>query len=194
MMRAYTLVAAAAALILAAAPASAESVDASTFSCKDLTSSYTSLSEEEQYGATVILYWMAGYHATEEQGTVVDFDKMLAAFEETVDYCKKNPNIGVMSATEKFLGENLGETSSTAIDLSIMKCDAINTSTEKDAQGLGQILMWLSGYHSSYDETTVIDYEQFDTSTDKMGEFCRANSEMGFMTASKKFMGNTSTE
>ena len=71
MMRAYSWVAAAAAMFLAAAPASADSVDASTFSCKDLTSSYTSSTEEEQYGATVILYWMASYHATEEQGNIV---------------------------------------------------------------------------------------------------------------------------
>ena len=54
--------------------------------------------------------------------------------------------------------------------------------------------MWLAGYHASINETTVIDTAKFDTSTTKMGEYCAQNGEMGFVTASEKFMGDTSTE
>jgi hypothetical protein len=62
-----------AALLLFAAfgAASAASLDASTLSCKDLTDKNESTDKTAQYGASVILCWMAGYQATEEQATVV---------------------------------------------------------------------------------------------------------------------------
>jgi len=172
-------------------PASAESIDASAFSCKELTDALGSSAENDQYGATVLLYWMHGYLATEEQGTVVDFDQMLKAFEKTTAFCAENPNIGVMTASEKFMGENLAAAGKEAIDLSVIKCEKVVNSDNNDAQGLGQIMMWLAGYHASYEENTVIDLDKFDTDTKKIGSYCGQNLQVGFYTATEKFMSTS---
>jgi hypothetical protein len=172
-------------------PASAESIDASAFSCKELTDALNSADESDQYGATVLLYWMHGYLATEEQGTVVDFDQALKAFERTAEFCAQNPNIGVMTASQKYMGENLAAAGKDAIDLSVIKCEKVINSDKDDAQGLGQIMMWLAGYHASYDENTVIDLDKFDTDTNKIGSYCGENLQVGFYTASEKFMNSS---
>ncbi|MFT3730004.1 MAG: HdeA/HdeB family chaperone [Hyphomicrobium sp.] len=169
-------------------PAAADTIDASTFSCRDLVQSAQSSDKTAVYGASVILYWMEGYQATSDQGTVVDFDHVAKEFAATTEYCAKNPAVGVMSASEKFMGENAEEATPKAVDLSILKCEAINSSKDGDAEGLGQILMWLAGYHASVAKSTVIDLDKFSESAAKMGAYCAENPEMGLFTASEKFM------
>lgn len=179
---------AALALALLPAAASAEQIDASTVTCKDLTDSGNS-GKEGAYGASVILYWMAGYHATDDQGTVVDFDNLVKEMGQTADFCSKNPAISVMTASGKYMGENAVAATPKAIDLSILKCEQVNASKPDDAEGLGQILMWLSGYHKSTGGTTLLDMDEFEKSVDKMAEYCKANPEVGLYTASEKYMG-----
>jgi len=182
-------IAAALLLVTGASAASAEmTIDASTLSCKDLTEKNQSTDKTAQYGASVILYWMAGYQATEEQGTVVDFDNMLKAFNQTTEYCSKNPTIGVMTATDKFMGENAEKDTPKAIDLAILKCEAVNSTKENETDGLGQILMWLAGYHASVAKSTIIDMDAFGASVEKMTTYCAENPQMGLFTASEKFM------
>jgi hypothetical protein len=43
---------------------------ASTLTCRELAEKSKSSDKTEAYGASVILYWMEGYQATAEQGTV----------------------------------------------------------------------------------------------------------------------------
>ena len=182
-------IAAALLLVAGASAASAEmTIDASTLSCKDLTEKNQSTDKTAQYGASVILYWMAGYQATEDQGTVVDFDNMLKAFNQTTEFCSKNPAIGVMTATEKFMGENAEKDTPKAIDLAILKCEAVNSTKENETDGLGQILMWLAGYHASVAKSTIIDMDAFGASVEKMTTYCAENPQMGLFTASEKFM------
>lgn len=168
--------------------ASAGPIDASTVTCKDLTDSGKS-GGDGAYGASVILYWMAGYHATDEQGTVVDFDNLIKEMGQTAEYCSQNPAIGVMTASAKYMGTNAPAATPKAIDLSILKCEHVNTSKPDDAEGLGQILMWLSGYHKSTGGTTLIDMDEFAKSAEKIGQYCGKNPEVGLYTASEKFMG-----
>ena len=62
MMRIFShAVIAALLLVVGFSAASAASMDASTFSCKDLTEKNESTDKTAQYGASVILYWMAGF-------------------------------------------------------------------------------------------------------------------------------------
>lgn len=169
-------------------PAAAQTVDASTFSCRELVEKAQSGDKSAVYGASVILYWMEGYEATSEQGKVVDFANVSKEFAATTDFCTKNPAIGVMTAAEKFMGENAEEASTNAIDLSILKCEAVNSTKENETDGLGQILMWLAGYHASVAKSTVIDLDKFNDSVGKIATYCTENPEMGLFTASEKFM------
>lgn len=180
-----------AALLLATSftSASADTLDASTLTCSELAEKSKSSDKTEAYGATVVLYWMAGYQATAEQGTVVDFDNLLKEFNETTEFCGQNPTVGVMSASEKFMGENAEDQTSKAIDLAILKCEAVNSTKEDETDGLGQILMWLAGYHASVAKSTVIDMDKFGESVTKMATYCAENPQMGLFTASEKFMG-----
>ncbi|WP_290982083.1 HdeA/HdeB family chaperone [Hyphomicrobium sp.] len=172
--------------------ASAEQLDASTLSCRELTEKAASSNKSAVYGASVILYWMEGYQATEDQGTVVDFDNVAKEFEATTDFCSKNPGVGVMSATAKFMGENAEDATPKAIDLSILKCEAVNSTKENETEGLGQILMWLAGYHASVAKSTIIDMDKFGASVEKITTYCVEHPEMGLFTASEKFMGEGS--
>lgn len=184
----------AAALLLAStfSVASAESLDASTLSCRELTEKSQSSDKTAVYGASVILYWMEGYQATEDQGTVVDFDNVAKEFTATTDFCSKNPGVGVMTASAKFMGENAEEATPKAIDLAILKCEAVNSTKENETDGLGQILMWLAGYHASVAKSTVIDMDKFGASVEKITTYCVEHPEMGLFTASEKFMGEGS--
>jgi hypothetical protein len=170
--------------------ASAESVDAKVFSCKELTAAMQSKDEDDQYGASVILYWMHGYLSTEERGTVMDFGTMMKSFEKTADFCSKNPNIGVLTASQKFMGENEPAPGNDAVDLAILKCEKIVQSDRSDAQGMGQILMWLAGYHASDNGETIIDFDKFKSDSESIGEYCQKNQQIGFYTASEKIMGD----
>lgn len=89
-----------------ALPASAESIDAAAFACKELTAALNSDDKEEAYGGAVLVSWMAGFHATEDQGTIVDFDMLKKDGDKVIDSCAENPAIGLMSASAKFMGKN----------------------------------------------------------------------------------------
>lgn len=192
MLRLFACVLAGAISLIADMPqAWSEPMDASTVTCQQLTESGNE-GGQGAYGASVILYWMAGYHTTDDQDTVVDFDNLVKEMAATVDFCAKNPAISVMKASAKFMGENSSEPSGKAIDLSIIKCEQVNSSKPDDAEGLGQILMWLSGYHKSTGETTIIDMDEFAKSVDKMAEYCKKNPQIGLYTASEKFMSDES--
>ncbi len=187
-----SVIAAAFLLAPAISASAAESLDASTLSCKELTEKVQSSDKSANYGASVILYWMEGYQATDEQGTVVDFDNVAKEFAATTDYCGKNPGVGVMTASSKFMGENAEDATPKAIDLAILKCEAVNSTKENETDGLGQILMWLAGYHASVAKSTVIDMEKFGASVEKITTYCVEHPEMGLFTTSEKFMGDDS--
>ncbi len=172
-----------------AAPASAEKYDISTFTCRDLAEAMSSGSKDDQYGMSVILYWLAGYNATDEQGTVIYFSSLEKDFENTLDYCAKNPNIGVVTASAKFMGENASAPTGEPVDLQTLKCEKLAKTTKDDEEGLGQILMWLAGYHAdANDEDMIFDSAAFTKSATEIGEYCRDNSQVGFFTTAEKFM------
>lgn len=178
----------------AAQSARAEVVDVSTFSCKQLSDAMNSDKKDDQYGASAILYWIAGYETTEAQGTVVDFDNLLAAFGKIKAHCDENPGVGVLSASTKFLGDNAEEPTNKAVDLAIIKCEQATHTTADGVDGLGQILMWLTGYHTDDDDSALIDFSRFADDGKKIGEYCAKNPQVGLATASEQFMGKDEAE
>lgn len=168
-------------------PAAAETLDASTITCADLVSASNSKADSDHMGAAAMLSWMAGYHATEDQGTVVDFDALKGEVQKTVEYCQDNSMIGVLTASAKFMGENAEEQSSGAIDLATIKCDRVIKSSKDDEDGLTIILMWLAGYYASDDEDKVIDWTKLEKESEQIGRECAESSNTGLVTVAEKY-------
>ncbi|SDR24696.1 HdeA/HdeB family protein [Rhizobiales bacterium GAS191] len=85
--------------LFAAGPASAQVVDMSTIKCEDFLKS-----SADDIGA--LLMWISGYYANEDDETTVDFGKMKENGIKIANYCKDNPTIGLLNATEKALGRD----------------------------------------------------------------------------------------
>jgi hypothetical protein len=163
-------------------------IDVSTISCERLTSAYASKTADDLSFVNGILNWMGGYHATEDQGTVVDWDKLSDAFNKTVEFCSDHPGVGALSASEKFMGENIEDASPESVDLAIVTCETVLRN--KDVQkNIGDTFMWLAGYHASYNNSsTMLDIDKFIKETSQIAEYCQANPKAGLVTAAEKFM------
>jgi len=176
-------------------PASASGLDATTITCGELTAAEASQSSDDHFGAAVLLSWLAGYHATAEQGTVVDFDALKADVERTAAYCKEFPQVGVYSASEKFMGENATEVSSGAVDLATIKCRRIvDAANADDSDGLAVIMMWLAGYYASDAEDTIIDKDKLEKQGYEIGKACALSTETGLITVANDVMQHDDSE
>jgi len=182
------LLAAMCALGLTSAAASAETIDVSTISCERLANAYRAKTDEDISFVNGVLNWLGGYHATEDQGTVVDWDKLSASFNKTVEYCFDHPNVGVMSASEQFMGEEISEATPNSTDLKIVTCETVLTN--KDIQkNIGDTFMWLAGYHASYNNgSTMLDVQKFINQTSQIANYCEANPKASLVTAAEKYM------
>ncbi|MDX2309237.1 MAG: HdeA/HdeB family chaperone [Hyphomicrobium sp.] len=183
-----------ASLLSLPASASAEMLDAAAFSCQELTEAAASADAEAQMGATAILHWIHAYLGTEEQGSVVDFDVMKTAFDKTKEFCAGHPNIGVLTAAGKFMGENEPAPGKSAVDVAIMTCEQVVAMAQEDEKGTVEMLMWIVGYHASSDSNTLIDMTKFADDAKKLGTYCAENKRVGFLTASEQFMAEAEEE
>jgi hypothetical protein len=169
-------------------PASAEAIDASTISCSRIAEAMERKSEKDMSFVNGILNWMGGYHATEAQGTVVDWKKLSNAFNQTIAYCVEHTNVGVMSASDKYMGEHIEEAGPDAFDLAIITCETL-VSDKSPLKDVGNTFMWLAGYHtSSQKASTMLDVDKFVEHVSKIADYCAANPKTGLVTASEKFM------
>ena len=175
--------------LASAGTAAADTVDASTLTCKELIEASNSTKNDELFGAGAILHWVSGYLATEAQGTVMDFGAMKTDFSAIIDYCNANPDIGVMTAAEKFMGENASEETKDVVDLSTVKCQKVIDTKPGDIEGLSVILMWLAGYNASYQKDTIIDFDKLAKAGEEIGKFCGESPDYGLVTAANKYMG-----
>jgi hypothetical protein len=172
-------------------PAAADDqvLDATTVTCAELAEADQSQSKDDALGGFALLAWMAGYHATQEQGTVVDFDGLKTDIQRTVEFCRDHPKIGVYTASEKFMGENATEATSGAVDLSTFKCQRIvDLANSNDDDTLAFIMMWLAGYYASYAEDKSIDTEKMRKEGYELGKECALNRGTGLITVADKHM------
>jgi hypothetical protein len=170
--------------------ASAEKIDISTVSCSNLLESIESGSDNDKSGMGGILYWIAGFTATEEQGSVIDFGAMGKDFDKILAGCKEQPKLGLLTVASKYLGENATEQGSEAMDLSTLTCQAAVSTKKDEDEGLGFILMWIAGYQASDSENKIFDTETFVADMQKIGEYCGTNPSVGLLTASDEVMGD----
>src|SRR5262249_15623347 len=132
MMRLMGLAAALLSLVTLTKPAAAETFDISTVTCQDLINISDAGNDNDQYGMGAILYWIAGYSGTDEQATVIDFDSLRTDFDKIVAACKEQPKVGVLTVSERFLGENATKQGAGAMDLATITCEAVQKSDKKD--------------------------------------------------------------
>lgn len=87
-----------AALLVAAvafvSPAHAEKWDLSTVTCEKFLSF-------DKDTVNILLAWVDAYYREDDDPPVIDFDKYLANAKKLGDYCRTNPNSGLISATDK---------------------------------------------------------------------------------------------
>jgi hypothetical protein len=174
----------------AAAPATAETIDASTIACEKIATAYQSKDESDLSFINGILNWMGGYHATEAQGTTVDWKTLSNAFDQTVAYCAEHPHVSVMSASERFMGAHIEEAGPDAYDLAILTCANL-LSDKSPLKDIGDTFMWLAGYHTSTNkDSTMLDLDAFVKQTGQIAEYCAGNPASGLVTVSAKFMSD----
>jgi acid stress chaperone HdeB len=88
-----------AAVLAIAPPAAGQVVDLSTISCKDFVAA-------KQDVIFAVMMWLSGYYTKDDDPAVVDLDKVKAKTEKIVDYCKKNPTIGLVTAAEPIMASD----------------------------------------------------------------------------------------
>ena len=200
MIRLLKIAVTAAALSLASAlPSSAESVDVSTITCKDLmdTAEAASNSDKKLFAKTssadaskdkaaeqmgVLMFWLYGFNAPQDNGPVIDFAALEGYVEKLGDFCKSNPKIGLVTASEKFSGKNAPKPSKDAVDVSTLKCSVVKS--EMDNQTAASIL-WLAGWYAANDNDTSFDFDDLGSKMKSFGEYCAKNPNKGFNSAAR---------
>jgi acid stress chaperone HdeB len=81
-----------------AAPAAAEKIDLSTIKCSDFLTK-----DKDEIG--YILAWLDAYYKDEDDPAIIDTDKFVANAKKLGDYCRANPTLGLITATDKLFGQ-----------------------------------------------------------------------------------------
>lgn len=182
----FAALAAACAFMFASVPAQAGSIDLAEFTCGHFIEASNSASKDDEKGLAAILFWVAGYHASDTNGTIVDFKQLQSEFEDVAAHCADNSGEKLLKAAGDHMGGN--EPGSDAVDLATITCSKVNATSEDKVEGLAHILMWLAGYQAGYASDTVFDADTFGTQVGQIAEYCAANPQIGLYAASEKFM------
>jgi acid stress chaperone HdeB len=78
--------------------ARAETIDFSTTTCKQFLESH-----KNEIG--IILAWLDGYYREEDDPPIFDTEKFEANAKKLAGYCAANPNVGLITATDKLFGK-----------------------------------------------------------------------------------------
>ena len=84
----------AAVVVFCCNPAIADEIDLSTWTCK----TFLSASKED---VGVILAWLDGYYADEDDPPVIDMGRLVANARKLGDYCAAHPNDHLIDAADK---------------------------------------------------------------------------------------------
>ena len=88
-----------------------------------------------------------------------------------------------MTAAAGILILALAGANATTIDLSTRTCKQFQASGDEEIK---LILTWLDGYYREETAPAIIDTDRFVDNAKKLGEFCRANPDIGLITAADK--------
>lgn len=79
-------------------PAWAEKIDLSTQTCKQ----FVTAPKEE---ISAILAWLDGYYREENDPPVLDTDQLVENAKKLGEFCKSNPELGLITAADKTFGK-----------------------------------------------------------------------------------------
>jgi acid stress chaperone HdeB len=85
--------------LLLTGPASAGSIDLSTQTCRQFLAQ-----DGEEIKA--ILIWLDAYYRDDDAPPVIEMEKFVANAKKLGDYCRENPSIGLITATDKLFGSD----------------------------------------------------------------------------------------
>jgi acid stress chaperone HdeB len=83
---------------LSVAQATAGVIDLSTRTCKQFQES----GDDE---IKIVLAWLDGYYRDEKDPPIIDTDRFLANSKKLGEFCSANPNVGLITATDKLFGD-----------------------------------------------------------------------------------------
>jgi acid stress chaperone HdeB len=89
---------AAAVLAACSSIAAAAVLDLSTRTCRQFQQS----SDDE---IKIILAWLDGYYKDEKDPPIIDTDKFVANAKKLGEFCSANPDVGLITATDKLFGQ-----------------------------------------------------------------------------------------
>jgi acid stress chaperone HdeB len=84
--------------LVSVGPASANIIDLSTWTCAKFRAA-----DRDDIG--IILAWLDGYYRKENDPAVIDTDKFVANAKKLGQYCAANPDVGLITATDKLFGK-----------------------------------------------------------------------------------------
>jgi acid stress chaperone HdeB len=86
------------AALVMAAPAYAQKWDLSTVTCQQFLG-------YDKNTVNILLAWFDAYYRGENDPPVIDLQKYLANAKKLGDYCRTNPDSGLITATDKLFGK-----------------------------------------------------------------------------------------
>ena len=96
-MKRAIILSAAAILTVLASPARSETIDLSTLSCKQFL-------ESGDDGIKMVLTWMDGWYKGDSDEAIIDTNVFVENAKKFGAFCATNPNISIVNAAEKILG------------------------------------------------------------------------------------------
>jgi acid stress chaperone HdeB len=86
--------------LLAAAPAFADKVlDMSTIECHQFT-------DYNKDNMSLIVTWLEAYYLGDNDSPVLNFTKMTSDTAKLLEFCKANPTVGLITASDKVMGKS----------------------------------------------------------------------------------------
>jgi acid stress chaperone HdeB len=80
------------------APTHAAVLDLSNMLCRE----FLTTDKDE---IRIILAWLDGYYKDDQDGAILDTDVLVANFKKLNEYCAANPNVGLITATDRLFGK-----------------------------------------------------------------------------------------
>jgi acid stress chaperone HdeB len=89
----------AAAMIACCAPAFADDIDLSTWTCKKFQTS-------DDETIKIILSWLDGYYKDQDDPPVIDTEGFVENAKKLGQYCSSHPDVGIITAADKLFSSN----------------------------------------------------------------------------------------
>jgi acid stress chaperone HdeB len=85
--------------LLGVGASSADVIDLSTWKCSQFINA-----DKDTVG--IVLAWLDGYYQDEDAPPIIDKERFVGNAKKIGEYCAKNPDVGLITATDKLFGSD----------------------------------------------------------------------------------------